>query len=98
MGHIDSEWQNPNSNANVTYVNSIGDEWNSNFNWSENDFNAGCRWAVVRNSLHSPPLLAEFSLGASPRIHPPNIRPISSNGSESEIYFLVSSALVSQLT
>lgn len=103
IGYIGSQWRNPNGNANVTYLNDVGGEWNSNFNWSENDFNENCRWAVVSKPFHFLPFRQVFYSSVfpgdhNPLIHPPSIFPISFKCSESVIYFLLSSTLNSHPT
>lgn len=61
FGTLVSQWQNPNCNANVAYLNDLKDVWNSNFNWSDNDFNDNWRWLVVGNLLSFPAKSGVFS-------------------------------------
>jgi len=40
---------NPDGNVNLPVLNDNGVEWNSNFNWADNDFNDNWLWLVECN-------------------------------------------------
>ena len=94
--HIGSVWQNPNGNRNVPYLNRNGAKRNLNLNWIENDWSGIYRFAAVRKSFHFPARLRRVYF--KDFIHPPSIFPISSNLSESKIYFLLSKDFISHAT
>lgn len=96
--HNGSIWQNPNDNRNVPYLNRNALKRNLNLNWIENDWNEIYRFVAVSNLLHSLSNMTGFPFGEICLYHPPSIFPISFNGSEIRIYFLLSSAFISQLT
>lgn len=91
----------------VSYISFEGNEhacnvwWNgskrkANLNWFDNEWNDNYWFAFVRNSLHSPPFLGKSGVSFSTfLIHPPSILPISLSGSESRVYFLLSSTFSS---
>ena len=94
--YIGSVWQNPNGHRNVPYLNRNGSKRNLNLNWVEDDWDAVCRFAAVRNSLYSPPKAGFYLLNCL--FQPPIILPTSINLSESSINFLLSSAFISHAT
>lgn len=74
---------------------------NSNYGNPDNFWNADNQWAFVRprNSLCLPcPAYCGTGFYLTDFSHPPSILPISSNFSESIIYFLLSSDFISQAT
>jgi hypothetical protein len=91
-----NEWQGP---VGVRHVACLDDlhsgEWNSNFNWSDNDFNDNWLWAVVEQFTFVPRYFSGVCF-SSCLIQPPSIRPISLRGVASIGYFLLSSCFISQ--
>jgi len=77
--------------------NDNGQWLNSNNGNPDNVWNPDNQWVFVlpRNLLHFSPLWGEFCFCSWP-LHPPSILPTSSIFTESAMYFLLSSDLVSQ--
>src|SRR3989344_3498231 len=98
-GGIVRTWSDPNGKLNVLVVNWNGSQRKLNCNWFDNTWNrqnyrfAGRR---PRNSLHFSPRSGGVEFFSSCPCHPPSILPISSTGSDSAAYFLLSSDLLSQ--
>lgn len=83
-------------NRNLPNVWWNGTNRKSNLNWTTNDLNGNDWVPFVRYLLHDgAPLFAGLSRCAC-FSHPPSIRPISSNFSDSRMYFFASSMCISQ--
>ncbi len=90
--------RNSNGNRYVLYLYWQSGAWNWNVNWLDNDRNANNPSAVLATHFISPPPCykeEEFCFTSCP-CQPPSCFPASVSGSESAIYFFVSSALISQ--
>lgn len=85
-----------NGNLNRAYVNGNENGVKLNWNWTDNQWNRNCRFVAVCNSSHAPSVYSEGVSFRSCLRQPPSILPISVSGSDIRIYFLLSSALISQ--
>jgi len=91
-------WLDPNRNRRIVYLNRNSDNRKLNLNYPDNRFNDNCVLAGVRrrNPLYYLAAAREFPGGdATCRTQPPSIRPISSSGSESAMYLLLSKTFIS---
>ncbi len=88
-------YRNRDGNLYVRYLYWNGDRWNWNYNYLDNDWNdnnpAACATIFISPRHH----VGEFCFVSCP-FQPPSIFPISSSGSDSARYFLLSIDFVSQ--
>ena len=90
-----------NGNRNALYFNLNGDKRNLNNVWLNPDEQWNDNWwflvlATSRTCDYSAAISAAEDVRDSMfRVHPPSIRPMSSSGSESAVYFLVSMSFTS---
>jgi len=89
--------RDPDGNLNVLVLNENVGKRNLNLNWFDNRWNRHYLFAGVRNLLYFLSLKAGVSFDNC-FLQPPSIFPISFRCSEREIYFLLSSAFISQAT
>lgn len=95
MGGV-SDICNADGNLYVRYLNWNGSQWNWNYNWLDNDFDADNPAALAALFfLLRYFLTGEFCFTICP-FQPPSILPIPFNFSEREMYFLLSKDFVSK--